>query len=117
MGERRKLDLDRRANVHVARYKDNSHDTCFADQVAGLVVIQHRGHKTGLKSIQLRTRIAQAGYLDHRLFTQMQTRTARQPQQVETARRDVLTHLAGADFEAHFAQLVVQLGLDQVYLP
>jgi hypothetical protein len=114
---RRKLDPDRRPDVHVARYKDNGHDTCFADQAAGFVVIEHRGHQTGLEFIQLRTRVAQAGYLDHRSFTQMQARPARQRQQVETARRDVLTHLASADFEADRAQLVVQLGLDQVDLP
>jgi hypothetical protein len=38
------------------------------------------------------------------------------PGRVETAGRDVLTHLANSDIEATSPQFVVQLGVDQVHL-
>jgi len=50
--------------------------------------------------------VAQPGYLDDRLVTEMEPRAARQAEQVDPARRDVLAHQPGGDGEAGLAQLV-----------
>ena len=50
------------------------------------------------------------------VVAQVQPRAGRQAEQIEAARRDVLAHLPGRHGEAGGAQLVVQLGVDQVDL-
>ncbi|MFN8536830.1 MAG: hypothetical protein U0232_05070 [Thermomicrobiales bacterium] len=60
--------------------------------------------------------VAEAGDLDHRRVAQMEFCAGRQAEQIDAARGDVLAHLAGGQVEPARAQLVVQLGVDEVDL-
>ena len=55
--------------------------------------------------------------LDDRLVAQSQSRAGRQPEQVDAARGHVLAHLAGRHLEPALAQLVMELGMNEVDLP
>ena len=72
-----------------------SHDAGFADQSAVLVPFQSRPHQSRLNAVELGARVAQAGHFDDCHFPEMKARAGGQPEQIDTARGDVLTHLTG----------------------
>jgi hypothetical protein len=102
------FDADRVARPHFAAYEDDGHDSGLADEVAAFVPPQRRLSWAGLKVVQLVTGIAQAGYLDDCAFAESQFRTDRQLEQINTARRDVLTHQASGHGKSGPEQFLVQ---------
>src|SRR5262249_41055977 len=77
---------------------------------------ERRRHQTGCQFVELAAGVAQPGHLDDGVGAKMQFRTGRQPQQVDAARRYVLPHQPGPDVKPGVAQLVEQLGVDQMNL-
>ena len=65
--------------------------------------------------VQLGARIAQTRHRDNRA-AQIQPRSDRQTEQIDTVGRDVLAHLPGRDGETGRAQFLVEFGVDQVNL-
>jgi hypothetical protein len=60
----RQLDADRVAGSYHASNQNDAHDARFANEPTLIVTPKHSRHQPGLKTVQLRTRIAQAGHLD-----------------------------------------------------
>src|SRR4029079_13986617 len=112
----RQFDLDGVARRHVAAREHDAHDARLADKGAVRIAIEHGGHESLLKAIDLDARIAQPGDLDHGAGTDVQPRAGRQRQQVDAARGDVLAELAGRHAEACGAQLLEQFGVDEMNL-
>ena len=77
---------------------------------------KHTFSKPNQAGIELVARVAQPGDLDDGAAAEPQARTDGQAQQVEAAGGDVLAHLAWGDVEPRRAQLVVELGVDEVDL-
>ena len=77
----------------------------------------HDGRQqSGLKSIDLRARVAQAGQFDDRLGADAQMRASGQAQQLDAAGGDVLAELARRDREASCRQCAQQFGVEQMHL-
>jgi hypothetical protein len=113
---RRQLDSDWVAGSHVAAGKDDAHDARFSDEVAALVAPQGRFHQALLNPVQLGTGIAQPRHLDEGVLAQLELCAGRKPEQIDAAGGHVFAHLPGRDGEPGVSKLVVQLGVNQVYL-
>ncbi len=113
----RKRDANRVTGPYVAARHDDTHDTSLADEPALRVTRQCRRHQAPLHPVQLSAGVAQAGHLDHGRFTQVQSGTGRQPEEIDATRGDVLAHLPCRHDETRGTQLVVQLSVEQVHLP
>src|SRR5271157_73359 len=81
------------------------------DEVAVFVASQRRPHQPRPNAVELGARVAQTSNLDDRRATEIESRASRQPQQIDAARRHVLTHLSGRNGKTLFPQRVVQLGV------
>ncbi len=113
---RRHHDTDGVAWSHLAAFEDDGHDAGLADEFSVVVTRQYRRHQAGLETIQLGTRIPQAGHLDHRRIPQVQPRADRQPEEINAAGGDILTHLPGGHGKARVPQFVKQLGMNEMHL-
>jgi hypothetical protein len=110
------LDADRIARPDAAAGDDDTHDAGFAKQVAVLVAFQGRCHQSRSDAVELGARIAQVGDFDDRRLPETKARAGGQPEQIDPARGDVFPHLTCRNDKPFFRELVVQLGVDQVYL-
>jgi hypothetical protein len=117
MGLGREQDLDRIIGAHLPACEDNPHDPGFPDQPAVRPASEHRFHEAGLKTVELKAGISQAGHLDHRLGAEPKPRAGRKREKVQSGGRDVLTHGAGRYVEPRSPKLVEQFGLDEMHLP
>ena len=89
----------------------------LSDNFAVLVAPDDSPEQARLQDVQLNTRVAQTGDLDHGLRSEMQECAARQPEQVNAGGEDVLPQLPGADVEPLGAQLSMQFGGDRLAEP
>lgn len=90
--------------------------SCLADERTVLVAPQDDIQQAWLESVYLGARVAQAGDFDHRLSPEVQVGPARQIQQSEPGRGDVLAELPRPHFEALVLQLGEQFDVDEVDL-
>jgi hypothetical protein len=89
----------------------------FSHQSPAVITIEQRCHQTGLKPVQLRTRIPQAGDLDDRRLPEVQPRTSGQAQEIDPASGDVLAHVPWPNRKAAGSELRQELGVNEVHLP
>jgi len=112
----RQLDLDGIAGPHFSARDDNTHDARFAPDCATLVSADDVAEQAGAETVDLHTRISQAGDLDNCRRTQPESRADGQLEQRDSSRRDILAEIAGSHFEPSRAELVVQLSVDEMDL-
>ena len=116
MRRRRQLYLDRHARPHLAAPADDSHDPRLSHDLTVRTSTEDGGKETGAKVLQLHARIPQAGELDDHFGTEPESSANREAKEVDSACRHVLAEIARSDRESSRAQLVVQLGVDEVHL-
>ena len=113
----RQFDDDGVAGRDRAVAQDDGHDARLADQVALGVAVEHGREQAGAKGLDLGAGVAEAGHGDDGLGPEVQPRVARQTQECEAARGDVLAEVAGCEAEAGGEQFVVQFHGEKVHLP
>ena len=111
-----RLDLDGVFAGDVAACQDDGHDPSLADQAPVGIAVGDSLQQPWLEDFDLRARVTESGHLEHDGRAEVQPCAARQPEQVQALRRDVLTELTRTDIEALGAQLLEQLGVHQVHL-
>jgi hypothetical protein len=116
VGWRGEVDRDRVAGADVAGGHHDAHDPGQPDQVAVVVVVEDGAPQPLVDAVELAARVAQAGDLDHRVGAEAEAGAGGQAQQVDAAGGHVLAHPAGLEREAGGAELVVELGVDEVDL-
>ena len=72
--------------------------------------------QAGLKVIELRARIPQAGDFHDRIGSKLQSSADGKAKQVDARSGHILAEIAGPDGEARCRELLVQLGMNQVHL-
>ena len=87
----------------IAPNKHDTHDAAFAQESAVGVPIQHCGHETFLKSIQLHAGIPQARDLDDGLRPQTKARASGQAQEIDPFRGHIFANVALRHRKASFA--------------
>src|SRR5690349_13726150 len=90
----RKLDADRVACPHVSARENDSHHTGLAHQVSLGVPAENGLHHALTEAVDLDAGVAQARHLDGRGLADMQARALRQGEEIDSARGDILAHLA-----------------------
>ena len=95
---------------------DHGHDPGLADHVARAVGQDEPLEQARPEVVDLLARVAQTGHLEDDVGTEVQAGAARQPQQVDAARRHVLAQVGRSDVEARLGELVEQLGVHEVDL-
>jgi hypothetical protein len=116
VGLRRQFDLDRIPGSNLSGSEDDAHDAGFEDWVSLLVAAQNRRHQTRPVGVQLPARIPEASHAYDCGITNVKPRSPWQREQVNTARRDILSNCPGSELETTDIQLVKQFLVDQVYL-
>src|SRR5437660_12823940 len=116
MRQWRWLDRNHVPATDVSPSKHDAHDASFSNKCAIGVALENRSHQSGLKSVELGTRIAQAGHLDDRVTSEVQPCALWQRQQIDAARRDVFADLARHHRVTACLQLLEQLGMEKVHL-
>lgn len=96
----RQLGANGIAGANIAAGEHNAHDACLADELAMLVVRQHRSHQPGSVIVQLMTRVSQPRHLHDRRGADVKPRVSREPQQGDAVRQDVLPENARTNLEA-----------------
>jgi hypothetical protein len=109
------LDLDDVTLADCAARSRDRHDPGLSDELSIGSPADHRREQPTLKSLDLDTRISQAGHLEHRL-SDPQDRTLRQGQQIDAAGRNVLAEITGLHPETPQLQFIEELGMNQVHL-
>ena len=117
MRGRRQFCPNRIAGRHISGSDNDPHHASLAHQPARVVAIQRRRHQPRLNGIQLGTGIPEAGHLDYCRVTNSKQAAGGQIQQIDTASRDVLAHLAGGHFNAALQELVEQFSMNEMHLP
>ena len=95
MSVSRHIDLDIVARADLTAVQDNRHDSGFANDVSVGVTIQCRGHQPGHETIELKTRIAKACYLDESRRPKAQASSGGKREKINAARRDVFSDITG----------------------
>ncbi len=111
------LDHDPVSRANLAAFEHDRHDPGLAQQRAvGRLRERCRQRARAYVGVDLAARIAQPGHLDQRCRSDPQTHAARQREQVDALRGDVLAERARRNLEARCGQLLEKLGMDQVDL-
>ena len=116
MGHLRQFHLDCIARLDRSIRNDDRHDARLADDRTVGGTVKCGSHQALAKTVELGTRISQAGYFDNGLWTQAEASPSRERQQVDASSRDVFAHLTGTNVKATGQQLVEKLGVHQVHL-
>lgn len=116
MRQRGKLDLDWVVGTNDAAGSCDAHDAGFANDIAVAIDLDDGGQKARLKSLDLRTGIAQAGHFQDDLIAKMKKRSFRKSEKIDTERRDVLAELGWLDGKTFRRQFGKKLRLDQMHL-
>jgi hypothetical protein len=116
MRQRWQLHRDRVVGSNLAAGHDHRHDTGLADERTAGVAVEHRSHQAGLELIQLYARVAEPRDVENRRIPDSQPGARGEPEQVDPACRDVLTHVSRHHSESLGSQLVVKLGVNQMHL-
>lgn len=95
---------------------NNTHDAGLTDQPAIWRAMHQSCHEPRLELIELFTRIAEAGEMEHDLFSDVQLGAFWQSKEINTLRSDVLAELARLDVESLRLQFGEQLTVDEVHL-
>lgn len=113
----RQLDRDAIAGAHISPRDDDGHHPRLADQTPLGVAVHCRLHQPVGEPVELHARVAQPGDLDDGVGSEPQAGAARHTEQVDTSGGDVLPHVSRPDLEPDAAELVVELGMNEVDLP
>jgi hypothetical protein len=116
VGFRRKLYRDWVVCPNLAADKHDGHHPAFSDQIALRVAAQNGFHQPGLKLVQLAAWIPQACDFDDRGASDRKVGSGWQAEQVQSAGRDVFTHVPGGHGKSKAPQFVVQLPMDKMDL-
>lgn len=82
-----------------ARHHD-SHNPGLAYEVPFGVALEHRGHETGQKLVELPTGVSQAGHFHNSVVADDEPGARRKIQEIDALRGDVFTHVTGLHREA-----------------
>ena len=96
---------------------DNSHETGFPDDRTIVAPPEYSFEQPRLKRFDLRTWIAQTGDFQLHILADQQPGSARQSQQRDIPRSQVLAQFAGPNAEARLVQFVQQFAMDKMDLP
>ena len=111
-----RLDPDGVSAGDVASCQNDGHDPSLTDQALVEIAVGDSLQQPWPEGVDLHTRATKSGHLEHDGRAEVQPCAARQPEQVQALRRDVLPELTRTNIEALGAQLLKQLGVHQVHL-
>ena len=114
--QRRKRDIDRVCGADDSSSDDNAHDPSELHQRTMGITDQNLCEKPILKVVDLRARIAQAGYRDKSGRTDLEYRSDGQVKQLDAPGSDVLTQVTGTDIETLRGQVIEEFRVDQMHL-
>ncbi len=97
--------------------EDDGHDARFANEIAGSVVIENGRQEPGLKALDLRAGISQAGEFENRGAAEAELRATRELEQRNPLRGDVLSDVSGIDRKPALGELGEQFSGDEMNLP
>ena len=112
MGPVRQTNLDRIAIVNDPSANDNAHDPGFPNEPHAFATLDHRLKKSFLECVDLDARTAKSPNLDDSVLSNLETRASRQAEQIDPARGDVLTEVAGQHIEPSGVDFVQKLGVN-----
>ena len=112
----RQLYADAITRTHQAASDDDCHDARLAHKQSVRIAPQHRLHQTWRKAVDLGARVPQTRDFNNGV-AEAKARPDGQPEQIELPRGDVFPELAGGNRVSLGAELLEQLGMDQMNLP
>lgn len=117
MWKRWQFDLDHVVGPNNTALKYHCHNACFADQLTVWPPVKDRCQQPALKAFDLGAGVAQTCHFQNHTPPDSETSVSRQTEQIDAARTNIFTHVAGFDPKTLLAKLLEQFGMDQMHLP
>jgi hypothetical protein len=110
-------DSDLVTGSHFAAANHNGHYAGQPEKSPVIGPVEAGLHEPGFEVVELEARVTQAGDLDHSIRTEVEAGAGGKTEEANATGRDALTHVTGLDVKAACSKGVVQLSVDEMYLP